>query len=141
MAKKVQFHVSFSATCGASSEVLEGLEEMRTALREQVDQVGIEAVLARSNSGHHLIRKMADPQVDIEEVLVCTVKAGLRAMLEEHREDRKDGNFQRIGDISITQVNKIVRAEPPKVCSRCEVVKKTTSHTQCETCRSCSEVV
>lgn len=117
MAKKIQFHVSFAMTVGTSTEVVEGIEEMRTLLRKEVEQVGLEVVLARGANGHVLINKMIDPEVSTEEVLVVMVKAGVRGQLERLREDKKDGNFQRIGDISVVQVNKFVKV--PGSCQGC----------------------
>lgn len=119
MAKKIQFHVSFAMTIGVSTEVEKGIEQMREELRKEVEKVGIEVVLARGENGHSMIRRMLNLEATTEEVLVDMARTGCRGQLEALREDRKDGNFQRIGDISINQVNKSVRVKVSSSCQGC----------------------
>lgn len=135
MAKKILFNVSFAMTVGVSTEVESGIEILRETLRKEVSKVGLEAVLARGSNGHSVVNKMLDPAVSTEEVLVEMVKSGARNQLEGLREDRKDGNFQRIGDISLSQVNKFAKVKAScQDCVRteCSRPSKRNSNAGCE---------
>lgn len=105
MAKKIKLNVSFALTAGASTDVVEALEQAREELRVKVAKTSLEDVLKEGAGGHHLVLMMVDEAVDIEQVFQETVKLGVRELLKELNESDRQGNFQRIGDISVKVVS------------------------------------
>lgn len=87
------------------------------------------------------IRKMALDMDDDGLVLFLTRESFKNSVKEEIASGLKELSVTRMSPVRTVLVSSKGPKEEPKACSRCEVVKKTTSHTQCETCRSCSEVV
>lgn len=104
MAMTQKFTVSFAMSAGACSDVLAGIEQLREAARAKAAKVGLAKLVADAPSGsHRILEAYLDPEVSLEKVLEMTLKTGMRKALEEMREDDKEGNFQRIGDIKVTR--------------------------------------
>lgn len=100
MAKTLKFNVSFALSCGVSTAQFAEFEKAREATRKAVETKGREVVeKGARGAGKHLVNLYLDDTVSTEQCLVETIRCGIRLQLEELREDDKEGNFQRIGDI------------------------------------------
>ena len=102
MAKTLKFNVSFALTVGACTEVTSAFANIRHQTRKKVEKDGLELVMQKAEAGtKHLLKLYLDETVSDEQCLVETVRAGVRMQLEELRQDDKEGNFQRVGDINV----------------------------------------
>lgn len=102
MAKTLKFNVSFALTMGASSEATAAFANVRHQTRKEVEKGGLEMAMQKAAAGtKHLLKLYLDETVSDEQCLVETIRAGVRLQLEELREDDKEGNFLRIGDIKV----------------------------------------
>lgn len=102
MAKTLKFNVSFALSVGACSEVTAAFANLRHQTRKKVEKDGLDLVLQKAEPGtKHLLKMYIDETLSDEQCLVETIRAGVRLQLEEMRNDDKEGNFQRIGDIKV----------------------------------------
>ena len=102
MAKTLKFNVSFALTVGACTEVTAAFANVRHQTCKMVEKDGLELVMQKAEPGtKHLLKMYLDETISDEQCLVETVRAGVRMQLEELRQDDKEGNFQRIGDIKV----------------------------------------
>lgn len=135
MAKTFKFNVSFALSVGACSEVVTVMRKTREELVKEVEKNGLEATLKKGQDGHRLVKLAVDPKVAEEEFFRALVITGTREFLKEMGTDDKEGNFQRIGDISIKPRDPKVTLSAPE-CLHCRVLHNAGRPYKCAVCRS-----